>query len=155
MEVQRTLKSCIEEIEELLSPTDERGNTYIAIKERGFDKPFDYYQLSDGTLCLMAHLLIVFSPPKKGLVGIEEPEDYIHPRLLNAIVEIVKTADTQTIMITHSPFFIDHIDPEELIIIEKKEGQTICKKGPSKSEIEKLKFSLGELWVSGELTDEP
>ncbi len=154
MEVQKTLKSCIKEIDRLLSPTTKNGETYIALKEKWFDNPFDYHQLSDGTLCLIAHLLIIYSPPKKGLITIEEPEDYIHPKLLKTILDIMRAADTQTIMITHSPFFIDNIKPEELIIATKKEGQTIFNKGPSKNEIEKLKFSLGELWFSGELTDE-
>ena len=156
-EIERTLKSAIEEIDELQSPLTEDGRTYAAIKEKPFKYPFDYHQLSDGTLNLLAHLLIVFSPTETrmtgGLIGIEEPEDYVHPRLLRFLVDVLKTAGTKMLIVTHSPYLLDAVNPKDVFIIRKVKGKTTYTSPKSKKELKKFlkEFSLGELWFSGEL----
>jgi predicted ATPase len=151
-EVEETLRSAIEEVEELQSPLTDDGRTYVAVKERCFEKPFDHYQLSDGILILLAHLLVVFSPTKGKLIGIEEPEDYVHPKLLKFLVDTVKASGTQVMLVTHSPYLLDVVSPEDVFIVQKKDGNTVCK-SPNRKELVKFlkEFSLGELWVSGEL----
>jgi predicted ATPase len=151
-EIEKTLKSAIPEIEELQSPLTEDGKTHVAIKEKSFKNAFDHHQLSDGTLSILAHLLVVFSPSQARLIGIEEPEDYVHPKLLKFLVDVLKASKTQTIIVTHSPYLLDVVEPENFFIIKKIQGKTTSKV-PRKKELAKFleKFSLGELWVSGEL----
>lgn len=150
-EVEETLRSAIEEIEELQSPLTEDGRAYVAIKEKSFEKPFDYHQLSDGTLILLAHLLAVQSPAKGKLMAVEEPEDYVHPKLLKFLVDTIKASGTQVLLVTHSPYLLDVISPEDVFIVQKIQGKTRCT-SPDKKELAKFlkDFSMGELWVSGE-----
>jgi len=157
-EIEDTLKSAISEIENLLSPLTDDGKTYIAIKEKDFKNPFDYYQISDGTLRFLAHLMVILSPKSElpSLACFEEPENFVHPRLLQLLVDVLKKAKTQVIVTTHSPYLVDFVEPEDLIAIEKKEGKTVAKRF-SKEELEKFlkDFSLGELWYTGKIGGVP
>lgn len=157
-EIEDTLRSAVSEIEKLLSPLTYDGKTYIAIKEKNFKKPFDYYQISDGTLRFLAYLMVILSPKSElpSLVCFEEPENFVHPRLLQLLVEILKKADTQVMVTTHSPYFVDFLETQDVIVIEKKEGKTIAKR-LSKKELGKFlkDFSLGELWYAGKIGGVP
>lgn len=157
-EIENTLRSAVDEIESLRSPLTREGKTYIAIKEKHFKSLFDYYQVSDGTLRFLAHLLVLLSPELEApnLACFEEPENFVHPRLLELLAELLKKAKTQVIVTTHSPYFIDFVQPEDLIVIEKKEGKTIARR-LRREEVEKFMkdFSLGELWYSGKIGGVP
>lgn len=152
-EIERTLKSAVQEIEELQSPLTEDGRTHVAVRERPFKNSFDYHQLSDGILTILAHLLVIYSPTKAGLTGIEEPEDYVHPKLLKFIVDVLIASKAQIIIVTHSPYLLDAVDLKSIFIVRKIQGETTCKGLRRKKELRKFlkEFSLGELWVSGEL----
>jgi len=157
-EIEDTLKSAISEIENLLSPLTYDGKTYIAMKEKEFKNPFDYHQISDGTLRFLAHLMVILSPKSElpSLACFEEPENFVHPRLLQLLVDVLKKGKTQVIVTTHSPYLVDFVEPEDLIVIEKKEGKTVAKRF-SKKELRKFleDFSLGELWYTGKIGGVP
>ncbi|MCJ7422652.1 AAA family ATPase [Candidatus Bathyarchaeota archaeon] len=151
-EIERTLKAAVPEIEELQSPLEADGTTHAAIREESFEKPFDHHQISDGTLSILANLLIAFTPSKAELIGVEEPEDYVHPKLLKFLVDVFKASGTQVLMVSHSPYLLDVVEPENILLIRKTHGKTTCKR-PKAKELRKFikELSLGELWVSGEL----
>jgi predicted ATPase len=153
-EIERTLRSALPEIEELQSPLEEDGTTHVAIKEKSFKDSFDHWQISDGTLSILAHLLIVFAPSKATLVCIEEPEDYVHPKLLKFLVDLLEASRTQILIVSHSPYLLDVVKPGNIFITRKIQGKTTCKT-PRKRELAKFlkELSLGELWVSGGLED--
>jgi len=117
--IENMLKQAIPQVDELLTPLTEEGDTYVAIREKGFDSPFDYFQVSDGTLRLLAYITAIASIEPK-LICFEEPENFIHPRLLELLVEILKKSDKQIILSTHSPCLVDWVEPEDVIIVEKK-----------------------------------
>jgi len=152
--IQDILKQAIPEVETLLSPLteDEITKTYVAIRETGFKNPFDYHQLSDGTLKLLAYITALYCLPEAKLLCFEEPENFVHPRLLEFLVEILKKSGKQIILSTHSPYFIDHLAPEDLIIVQKERGETKVERIREPEGIKQLltDISLGELWYSGE-----
>ncbi len=150
--IEDMLKLAIPEIEELLTPLTERGETYIAVREKGY-APFDYHQLSDGTLRLLAYITAIHLDAD--LLCFEEPENFVHPFLLRLLVEILKNCNKQVIVSTHSPYFIDHVEPADLIIVEKEEGKTKVRqieKEEDKKRIQTLLndgIPLGEAYCSG------
>lgn len=160
-ELQETLTGAIGDVEGLTAPLSDSDATYIAIKEKYFDKRFDSFQVSDGTLRLLGYLGVLFSPEPPTLALFEEPENHIHPRLLGLLVELFKKAseDTQIFIATHSPYLLNQVELDDLIIVEKREGGTIWNKVESKKELKKemdlLGISIGELWWSGELGGVP
>lgn len=154
--IEDMLKQAIPQIDELLTPLTEGGDTYVAIREKGFDSPFDYFQVSDGTLRLLAYITAITANEPK-LICFEEPENFIHPRLFELLVEILKRSDKQIILSTHSPYLVDWVEPGDVIIVEKRDQETVAKRI---KEVDKLKrhlgeMGLGELLYSGEVGGVP
>lgn len=143
-------------MEELLTPLTAGGQTFIALREKGFVQDFNYYQLSDGTLKLLAYITAV-SLPEPQLLCFEEPENFVHSRLLELIVEILKKSEKQVLLSTHSPYLVDFVQPEDVIVVEKKETETTIRRirEPEKLREALKEIGLGELWYSGQLGGVP
>lgn len=97
-------------------------------------------------------------PP--ALACFEEPENCIHPGLLELVVDALKSASrrSQILVTTHSPDFLNFLkDPEGLMIVEKVDGKTQCREAKDTAGVkEALKtLGLGELWYSGHLGGVP
>ena len=153
--IEETLRQAMPEVEELLTPLTEDGKTYIAIRERGFADPFDHHQLSDGTLKLLAYITAVSLPGPK-LVCFEEPENFIHPHLMEFLVDVLKKSGKQIVLATHSPLLVDYVEPEDVIVVEKgPEHGTVAKRieGPEalREKLNELGVGLGDYWRSGAL----
>ena len=152
--IEELLKQGIPEVEKLRTPlTPGKAETYIAIREKsGLEA--DYHQLSDGTLKLLAFITAV-SLPEATLICFEEPENFIHARLQKLLVEILKKSEKQILISTHNPYFVDFVEPEDVIIVEKEKGQTKAYriKNPQelKRKLEELELGLGEYYYSGAL----
>ena len=63
---------------------------------------------SDGTLKMLAYLVLLNDPAPPAFIGIEEPENFLHPRLLPRLAEECRaaTARSQLLVTTHSPGFL-------------------------------------------------
>ena len=57
------------------------------------------------------------SPPQ--FIGVEEPENFLHHRLLPELAEECRAATerSQLLVTTHSPFFINGLKPEEVRVL--------------------------------------
>lgn len=158
-QIEEMLRTAVPELKELLTALTEQGQTYVNIEESGFSQRIPAWAMSDGTLRLLAHLAVLYSPSPPPLVCFEEPENYIHPHLLKLIAELLEGASkrTQILVTTHSPYLLDFFEPEDLVIVEKKEGKTQTKRVADQAGVkEALKtLGLGELWYSGSLGGTP
>jgi predicted ATPase len=154
-EIERILQAAIPEIEEVTTPLTghEPGRTYIRIKEKGLTVPIAAWGMSDGTLRLLAHLATLYSPSPPPLMCFEEPEDYLHPRLLELIVDLLRNASdsAQILVTTHSPYLVNLLEPEDLFIVEKHGGRTQIKKAEGKKGVKQALevLGLGDMWYSG------
>ncbi len=80
------------------------------------------WMLSDGTLRLMALTLIAYLPLTDQVFLIEEPENGIHPRAIEAVYQSLRSVYTgQIFLATHSPLFMALAKPEDLLIFGKTE----------------------------------
>lgn len=156
--VEEILKQGIPEIEELLTPPTDDGKTYVAIREKGYEQEFDYYQISDGTLNLLFYITAAAFPEPK-LLCFEEPENFVHVRLLQLLVKILKDSEKQIIVSTHSPYLLDFVEPEEVIVVEKEDNATqfarVENAADLKKKLEDLELGLGEYYYSGALGGVP
>ena len=87
---------------------------------------------------------------------IEEPELGLHPDALSIIAELLveAKAKTQVIVTTHSDILVDALSdtPEDIVICEKHDGATTMRRLESdKLKVWLEKYTLGQLWRSGEL----
>ena len=80
--------------------------------------------VSSGTLRMLALMTALLSEPETNLIGIEEPENYVHPAALLAFVQYLLNARerTQIMVTTHSPLLLDYLDKPEAVRVVQHHG---------------------------------
>jgi predicted ATPase len=114
--------------------------------------------LSDGTLKLLCLIAILVNPDPPPLICIDEPELGLHPDWIKLAAEMMQSAAarTQLIVATHSPQIVANLDPEQVIVTEKKDGESHLTR-LERQDLEKwLKdFNLSDLWLAGHFGGRP
>jgi len=129
------------------------GRLLLQIKDAPFERPVMAKYASDGTLKMLAYLTVLYDPDPPELIGIEEPENQLHPRLLQALAEECRmaTASTQLMVTTHSPFFVNGLKPSELWVLYRDEdGYTQAQCANNMQGIRNYVNNgalLGDLWM--------
>ncbi|MBN1518286.1 AAA family ATPase [Candidatus Sumerlaeota bacterium] len=150
-----TLRRRVPRLERVEAEAMQDGHLLLQIKDAPFDTPVQARFASDGTLKMLSYLVVLMDPEPPQFIGIEEPENFLHPRLLPELAEECRAASdhSQLLATTHSPFFLDATKPEEVRIIfrdEKGYSQATCA-----NEIKGIKefidagASMGHLWLEG------
>ncbi len=131
------------------------GRLLLQIKDAPFEKPILAKYASAGTLKMLAYLTVLYDPEPPQLIGIEEPENHLHPRLLPELAEECRMASarSQLMITTHSPFFVNGLKPKELwVLYRDEEGHTQAKRSYEMEGINEFMnegAQLGHLWVEG------
>lgn len=129
------------------------GRLLLQIKDAPFKEPVLAKWASDGTLKMLAYLTVLYDPDPPQLVGIEEPENHLHPRLLPVLAEECRAASTltQLMVTTHSPFFVNGLRPEELwALYRDQDGHTQARRAADMQGIREFMdhgAKLGQLWM--------
>ena len=132
------------------------GGTVSLFLEEGGGRQIPATLLSDGTLRYLSLLAILLHPSPPPLVALEEPELGLHPDVVGEVAKLLMEASkrTQIVVTTHSRMLVDALTghPSSVVVCERQDGE---------SRFERLdgtrlkawldKYSLGELWSSGEL----
>ena len=127
----------------------------LQIKDAPFDDPILAKYASDGTLKMLAYLTVLHDPDPPKLIGIEEPENQLHPRLLPGLAEECRyaSAKSQLMVTTHSPYFVDGLKPEELWIVFRDEnGYTKARRASNMPGVKEFQLQgalLGNVWMEG------
>ena len=121
--------------------------------QKGSDYPFRPSQLSDGTLrfiCLATALLQPKLPPT---LLFDEPELGLHPFALTLLATLFRgVADPlldsgQVIVSTQSAQLLNEFAPEDVIVVERTEGQSTFRRLESAKLSGWLEdYTLGQLW---------
>ena len=131
------------------------GRLLLQIKDAPFAEPTLAKFASDGTLKLLAYLTVLYDPSPPPIIGIEEPENQLHPRLLHALAEECRAAAerSQLLVTTHSPHFVDAIRPQELWMLYRgDDGYTRVQRASDLEQINAMAAQggqLGSLWMEG------
>jgi hypothetical protein len=86
--------------------------------------------LSDGTLTLLALSILPFLDNVPSLVTVEEPENGIHPKAIEVILESLRVMEnSQALVTTHSPIVVAVTKPEHLLCLSltKHEGVKVTR----------------------------
>ncbi|MCE2491793.1 MAG: AAA family ATPase [Alphaproteobacteria bacterium] len=131
------------------------GRLLLQIKDAPFAEPVMARFASDGTLKMLAYLVLLNDPAPPPFIGIEEPENFLHPRLLYGLAEECRGAAeaTQVLVTTHSPFFLDALRPDEVRVLWRDEsGYTQCHSLDGNDKVRAFMEAgaqLGDLWMEG------
>ena len=149
------LRKRVPRIEKVLADPMPDGRLLLQIKDAPFDQPLLARFASDGTLKMLAYLVLLYDPKPPPFIGVEEPENFLHPRLLPGLAEECRAAceRAQLLVTTHSPFFLDALRPEEVRVLWRDEsGYTQTRRTNELRgipEFMKEGAMLGNLWMEG------
>jgi predicted ATPase len=136
------------------------GRLMLLFKDAPFTTPVLSKFASDGTLKMLAYLTLLYDPSPPQLIGIEEPENYLHPRLLPELAEECDqaAARAQLLVTTHSPFLIDPLKTRQVWMLSRAaDGYTRSRRISDIRGIEEFVrhgAKLGELWMEGHFGDD-
>lgn len=115
------------------------------------DTVFGPQQLSDGTLRFISLATLLMQPTElqPELILIDEPELGLHPFALTLLAEMLKDAShtRQVIFSTQSADLVSEFDPEDVVVVDRKEGASTFTRLDGERLSEWLEdYALGDLW---------
>jgi len=124
------------------------------------DTPFKAHMLSDGSLRFICLATLLLQPWQKlpETVLIDEPELGLHPYAIAVLADIFKqvSENRQLIVSTQSVELLNELTPEDVIVVDQVDGESIFKRFTQdelKGWLEQ--YALGELWKRNVLGGRP
>ena len=154
-EIFKILRRRVPRIEKVEAKVLADSRLLLRFKDAPFSTPVLSRFVSDGTLKMLAYLALLQDPAPPKLIGIEEPENFLHPRLLPELAEECRSAceRTQLLVTTHSPFFLDELQPREVRVLWRDDaGYTqarLVSDCAGANEFVNQGARLGDLWMEG------
>lgn len=154
-EVFAVLRRRVPRLDRVLAEPMPDGRLLLQIKDAPFEQPVLSRYASDGTLKLLAYLTVLLGPEPPRFIGVEEPENFLHPRLLPELADECRAAAErgQLLVTTHSPLFIHDLRAEEVrVLYRDKEGFTQAKRAADIRGVPdflEAGAKLGHLWLEG------
>ena len=141
-----------DEIEIRESESD--GRFYFLQNEPGLRYRVHQMGISSGTLRMLALMTALLAETERNLIGIEEPENYVHPAALNAFAQyLLKVRERgQFLVTTHSPLLLDYLnEPEAVRVVQRDEQRgtiVLPQENPDgvRRALEASEFGLGEFY---------
>ncbi|MGH3451755.1 MAG: AAA family ATPase [Haloechinothrix sp.] len=153
--IKRVLAERVPQMDEVDTEILADGRLLLRFKDAPFEEPVLSKFTSDGTLKLLSYLTVLYDPEPPQVVGIEEPENFLHPRLLPVLAEEARLAAdrSQLLVTTHSPYFVNALKPKELWVLYRA-GDGFAR-ALRASDLHKVTGQvaaggqLGDLWMEG------
>ena len=146
------LASRVPQLERVTSEELRDGSLLLQLKDQMFEDPILARNVSDGTMKLLAYLLVLHDPEPPPLVGIEEPENFVHPALRQALGEdcLVAATRTQLLVTTHAPSFLDGLSAKQVRVLRRQsDGFTASRAAADIDGIKEYLYGgglLGDAW---------
>jgi predicted ATPase len=128
---------------------DNPDETLLEWRQKGSDYPFHPSQISDGTLRFICLATALLQPDPPSTILLDEPELGLHPYALTLLAGLIQKASkqTQVIVSTQSAALIDDFEPEDIIVVERQNGESVFKRlNKTDLKVWLEDYSLGELW---------
>ncbi|MCY4611980.1 MAG: AAA family ATPase [Gammaproteobacteria bacterium] len=145
----------------LLEPLElDSDSLLLEWRHQKSDAYFGPSALSDGTLRFIALATLLLQPDdlRPSVVLLDEPEIGLHPYAITILASLIQQAATATqiVVATQSPLLLDHFEPENILVANRREGGTEL----TRLDRETLKdwledYSLGQLWEKNEFGGRP
>lgn len=140
-----------------LTSSEIERKAWLQLTEADFKVPG--WMLSTGTLRLLALLALLRHPKPPPLIVVEEIENGLDPRSIHLIVEEIRNAvldgTTQVVLTTHSPYLLDLLTLDHLVLVERDgEGHPVFRRPADDGSLAKWAedFAPGKLYTMGNLT---
>jgi predicted ATPase len=147
------------------------GRHQLRFQDRwNLDLWFPPSRVSDGTMLVLAFLVLQYQNPPLDIITIEEPERALHPYLLDELIQFLRKMTTgeigkkpvQVVLATHSAELLEYVRPEEVRFLTRspEDGSVQVNEAPTDTTnwqqvYKEYRESLGGLWLSGNLGGVP
>jgi predicted ATPase len=135
--------------------TTEEGRVLLKFQDGSFEDPILARFVSDGTIKMLAYMVLLYDPNPHPLLCVEEPENQLYPSLLWELAEEFRSYSDrggQVLVSTHSPDFLNAIQLDEVFCLVKDKGFTRvlrAKDDPQLVEYMSQGDQMGYLWKEG------
>ena len=134
--------------------TEDQERYYFVQHEPGLHHTVHQTGVSSGTLRMLALMTALYGQQGTALIGIEEPENYIHPTALHAFAEHIDATkgSLQILITTHAPLMLDLLDEPASIIFVRRDDSfgTYVQSEPNpdgvRKALEASGFGLGQYY---------
>jgi predicted ATPase len=141
------------------------GNAILRFQDRwDHDVWYAPGEVSDGTVLVLAYLVLQHQNPPVDVIAIEEPERGLHPYLLAQLIDLLRGISegrigprpVQIVLATHSPLLLNVLKPEEVRFLTRDgaDGSVVVRAPPVESPQWEQAFreyeeQLGSIWLAG------
>ncbi|MEN9891374.1 MAG: hypothetical protein RLY78_1669 [Pseudomonadota bacterium] len=138
--------------------TTEEGRVLLKFADGAFEDPFLARFVSDGTIKMLAYLVLLYDPLPHPLLCVEEPENQLYPSLLWDLAEEFRTYAArggQVFVSTHSPDFLNAVQLDEVFWLAKEAGYTHIHRAADDAQLKAYMDAgdrMGFLWKEGLFT---
>lgn len=135
--------------------TTEEGRVLLKFQDGAFADPFLARYVSDGTIKMLAYLVLLYDPAPHPLLCVEEPENQLYPSLLWDLAEEFRSyalRGGQVFVTTHSPDFLNAVGLEEVFWLVKEAGYTSVHRARDDEQLKAYMAEgdqMGYLWKQG------
>ena len=137
-----------------IEPRESEDRFYFVQFEPGLHYPVHQMGVSSGTLRMLALMTALFGEARTNLIGIEEPENHVHPTALASFAKyLLRARDrVQVLVTTHSPLLLDFLNEPAAVCIVRHSDQegtyVTCEENVDavRQALEVSGFGLGEFY---------
>lgn len=140
------------------SKITEEGRVLLKFQDGAFQDPFLARYVSDGTIKMLAYLVLLHDPQPHPLLCVEEPENQLYPSLLAELAEEFRGYSArggQVFVTTHSPDFLNAVELDEAFWLVKRDGYTRVVRARDDAQVAAYMRDgdkLGFLWKQGAIS---
>ena len=114
------VRTILTDVKTISIKTRQEDRHLSAIQYSSGGDPVPSWLLSDGTLRFLALTLLAYVPEHSGIYLIEEPENGIHPRAIEAVFQSLSSVyEGQVLLATHSPLVLRLAQIEQILCFAK------------------------------------
>lgn len=153
--IREQLKHRVPGIDNIDAKITEEGRVLLRFHDGSFQDPFLARHVSDGTIKMLAYLVLLYDPKPHPLLCVEEPENQLYPSLLVELAEEFRDyarRGGQVFISTHSPDFLNACHIDEVYWLVKKGGYTEIQRASEDPQIKAYMDDgdkMGYLWKQG------
>lgn len=154
-EILKRLQSRVPGMTRVEAKTTEEGRVLLKFQDGAFEDPFLARYVSDGTIKMLAYLVLLYDPSPHPLLCVEEPENQIYPSLLWDLAEEFRAyarRGGQVFVTTHSPDFLNAVALDEVFWLVKEKGYTSVHRAADDPQLSAYMAEgdqMGYLWKQG------
>ena len=120
-------------------------------EEVNSDMYLNGYSFSDGTIRFIALATLLLQSKLPEVIIIDEPELGLHPAAINKLAALIKRASksSQIILSTQSTNLVNCFEPENIIVVDREDEQTVFKRLNSADLsvwMDEYNYSISDMW---------